>query len=633
MIIAIDVETQGLDATKFILGCIKFEDNDRTEFYRSKDLMWKRILCLGEMCANKNKVLNVYGHFHEFDFYAYADLEDPNISIFSNRPFIGAYRMEVSKAISKIKNFELFKKKNKIKRINEKNVYYMKECIKFLCTYAIYRMDLKSLGTMLDLPKLEMPGFLKVENHILKEKEITQIYPYLQRDVEICLKAIIFMKNKLKEEGIPIKRIYTISQIAINSMLLSLKKSDVADFMFFDKNRSIVYKTWNADDVRQAYRGPRTEAFKLGSFNNINYIDINSFYSWAAINMDFPDLRSQKKIWNPLSKGMNIVELFEKKGVSKVFVYNMCDDLGLLPVRTDTGNYFPKAGKYILGTYTHTEIKRAVELGYKVIGIEWSITWNKAIVNPFINILEGLYAKRKESNNPFDNYFYKIRMNAAFGKFAQNKPQQEYFIDSVEMADDYLKRNIEIMKGIETNYLYKRVELYKEDKPYYCVPIPMEINALARVKMHEFLKRIPSNDLVYTDTDSILFEGDHFDKFNISDEMGDFKIVYKNADLKIYACKTYRIGENIVMSGYSKKDISIEVFDKGHIKSKVMNTIKSTKDIGSIGKFKDKEVFLNESLKKSLRIKDIYSKQKLFIDNQVDDIQYFKPFIKAYIRD
>ena len=58
-------------------------------------------------------------------------------------------------------------------------------------------------------------------------------------------------------------------------------------------------------------------------------------------------------------------------------LYNESNELGLIPIRTPEKSYVPLKGKYLIGYWTHTEIKKALEEGYKLIDIEWSILWEE----------------------------------------------------------------------------------------------------------------------------------------------------------------------------------------------------------------------------------------------------------------
>ena len=180
MIIAIDIETRGLDATKFVCGCLLKETSPkRPEFYRTKKALWKRVLELAEQENKRNKTLTIYSHNAQYDTAGYVNLKDKNLKFFCNKPFIWAYKRNG------------------------------KEIIKFLDTMSIFKMNLKKIGQLISLPKLEMPNALTTGEAITSTKELK---PYITRDCEIVLKSIEYLKNKLKEDGIKTKRLITINR-------------------------------------------------------------------------------------------------------------------------------------------------------------------------------------------------------------------------------------------------------------------------------------------------------------------------------------------------------------------------------------------------------------------------------------
>ena len=91
MIVAVDIETKGLDCTKYVSGCLIKEDKKKPEVYHKKEELWNRILELGRKQKKRGKMLNVYSHNATYDFYGYADLTDKNIKYFSHKPFIVSY--------------------------------------------------------------------------------------------------------------------------------------------------------------------------------------------------------------------------------------------------------------------------------------------------------------------------------------------------------------------------------------------------------------------------------------------------------------------------------------------------------------------------------------------------------------
>ena len=125
MDVAIDIETQGLDATKFIMGCI-MRESKRNKIYYDKHDMWLELIRLGKQEKKRGKVLNVYGHNLGYDFYGIADLEDKGIHYFCERPFIAEYKNKEGETI-----------------------------IHFIDNMGIYRKALAKVGEMIGFEKME----------------------------------------------------------------------------------------------------------------------------------------------------------------------------------------------------------------------------------------------------------------------------------------------------------------------------------------------------------------------------------------------------------------------------------------------------------------------------------------------
>lgn len=598
--IAVDVETRGLNTQNFIIGCAIKEGSQEEKYFYKKEDLWNYLLEQGHKAKKRNKNLNVYSHNAQYDFYSYAPLFDKNIKWFCHRPFIVSY--------------------------NENN----KELIKFLDTMNIYRMSLASAGELVGYNKMETPEFLKSETHIPTKKEIESIKPYLKRDTEIVLKLIQYIKDKCKQNGINIRRFYTINQIAINNLMNVWKNSKTSEDIFSNSNISKAYDTYRAKEIHSAYRGGRVEVFKEGTFKNCMYIDCNSLYPYSATKIKFPKLRTERLYKNPI-KMIGLDNILYRISVSKACLEKKNESMGCIPIRTNNGNYFPQNKCIIIGTYTNYELAEAVMEGYKIIDIEWSVIWQEADVNPFKKIFKDLYTKRGHSKNTFDSFFFKSMMNCAIGKLAQTKTNKIYQWDTVESAEEYLNQKYKIINRKGYNYLYTKEDSNQPKKKYYMPIIPTLINAYARIYMYKQLKKIPSNDLIYTDTDSILATGNHLNKYKISKNMGNFKIVFINKEIITYGKKTLLAGNEIKIAGFRKKGLSKEEFKQGNIKNKKMITILNFSDPSKIGTFKEEERDLNKLKEESITYKEEMGKQNLFIDNNEENIDFFLPKIRKEV--
>ena len=190
MITAVDIETEGLDATKFIMGSFVIQGKKKAFVTWDKEELWKEILVRGFSEAKRNKVLYVYAHNHAFDSAGYINLYDNNIVHLSNRPFIWTYRL--SKQMCEMSGIPI-----------NKNAKY-KEIIKFLDTFNIYKMSLKKVGELVGMEKWETPSELLGEmtvNNVknLSKKKKNEIEKYCVRDAQICIRAVEVAKELVNE--------------------------------------------------------------------------------------------------------------------------------------------------------------------------------------------------------------------------------------------------------------------------------------------------------------------------------------------------------------------------------------------------------------------------------------------------
>lgn len=612
--IAIDIETQGLNAKNFIMGSIVKDNTKKPIVFYDKVEMWNYIIKLGIETAKRKKTLNVYAHNIKFDSAGIFNFSDNHLKIISNNPFIWSYELNDDECI-----------KNNIKPSVESE---KKEIIKFLDTYSIFPMNLKELGDMIDYPKLEIPEkLIKNNNEKYNSKELKEMEIYNINDSMICLKSIEFIKNILKNEDIHIKRLYTISQIAMGYIENKYNKLDkkYKTNILENEKKMIYYKCKNPELIHKAYRGGRVEAFKTGIFKNIDYKDFNSLYPWSAINIKLPKLNTEQKYLDPLNTGFELEEIINKIGVSRVLMYNENNKLGILPIRTQTNNYYPKSNKYIIGTYTNMEIKFAIENGYKLIAMEWTILFDTNKYNFLKPIFTETYKKRMETTNKFNNRFYKSVMNMSIGKFAQNKINQEIIIDDVNKLDEYIEKNYKVINNIDMSYLYQATEIIKKKKKYYCPIIPALINANARIIMYKEMNKYDINDLLYTDTDSIMIinKNNKYKSNKDSKEIGKFKTIEKQGISEVIGRKTYKFNDEIKISGISKNYINSESWKNRKIYYKNMNYIYSTTDIEKVGTFENKERDLLDQQQKYIESNKKLEELKIYIDNDITNINFF----------
>jgi hypothetical protein len=314
----------------------------------------------------------------------------------------------------------------------------------------------------------------------------------------------------------------------------------------------------------------------------------------------------------------------------------------LLPTRTIDGNYYGKSGQVIVGNWTHLELNKALNLGYKILNVKQSIIFDTNIKdkNVFKNIIDETYNKRKSSNSDFDNWFYKMMMNSAIGKFAQYRLKGEIVIDDVEKIDEYISKGYIRTTNIGFNYIYKK-ELNLSnakhlEKSYYTPIISSYVNAYSRCHMYDIYSLIDKEDRLYSDTDSLIFKNNI--KYNkilepyLSDtEFGKLKIEHNNEMFLCFGKKNYAIGDNVKVSGYKQRNMKFEDFAKGDITSLKMVGIKSG-NFDKVGTFIEEKHNLRESLIKQENFNNKWDSNKVIIDCDIEDIDFYKPILKQLLK-
>ena len=594
MIIAVDCETQGLDASKFVQGCL-IKESGKTEIFYNKNIMWQYIKELAKKERKRQRILTIYAHNHEYDFYAYANLNDKGFTIHCTRPFIATYSENGQ------------------------------EMIKFLDTLGIYKMSLSKAGKLINQHKLDTPEFFKTGEPITKQ-QLIENEEYIKQDTKLVLELIKELKEQLAKDNIRPNRIYTISQVAISYLTKKLAEKP-REYLFEDYYQTKIIRTKYEEDLHQAYRIGRTEAFQKGTFQNVTYIDCNSKFPDSARKIRFPDMRTERKIKEPVEIYEN--RIFDKIGISKVLLKNETDQYCLIPVRQENGNYNPEPSKYALGIYSNDLIKKALEVGWKLIQCEYSIIYDDAPDNPLKEITEEMYKKRKNAKTEKEKWYWKQFLNRSYGKLGQRNKRTFIEIDTIEKHDEYIKNGYVADGTIGYNYIYKKEVNSTWRKKYYCPIIPVLITSDSIIDMYNEYNKIPLKDLLYSDTDSIIFKGNHLNKFKLGKEMGEFKIEKNNekelinTEAIIYGRKTLSVGDKISISGTNKTDLEINDFKKGIVSSRRMNTIKTSTNQEIIGSFTTQERDLKEVTEEQENYENTLKERNIYIDKDLKNINYF----------
>ena len=92
------------------------------------------------------------------------------------------------------------------------------------------------------------------------------------------------------------------------------------------------------------------------------------------------------------------------------------------------------------------------------------------------------------------------------------------------------------------------IQLPLDDFTNYCHAA--YVTSYGRTLLSEYIDQIPFTDLVYCDTDSVIYKG--FDRFGNSSELGKMKLEKQFGSCAVYAPKQYRVDSEYKAKGVPK---------------------------------------------------------------------------------
>jgi len=391
--------------------------------------------------------------------------------------------------------------------------------ITFYDTSNYMPLSVFQMGEILNLPKLNKPKCLGKIPKNNKEKQ--ELLIYNKRDCEISKQFLELLQTTVISLGGKLK-------MTIASCGMDVYRRRYHRFIL--KHETEILKDEKYYEfVYGAYFGGRTEIFSRGTIKNAKVYDINSLYPFVMLLL-FPFPPSIREILNPND---NINFSLKFKGLSKVNITTpKYMKYPYLPKKHKVGGskklLFP-LGTWT-GTYTHFELNRAIELGYKINKVYKTYIYKKSFY-PYKEYVKDLYNLRmiyKKQNSNME-LGIKLLLNSLYGKFGQRNVTDTIFIDIDEMNekeyDSFIKtksRKISMnsnKKGIET--------IESECSSSFVFPIfPVYVTAYARDVLYNY---IVENDATYCDTDSITT----FNRLKESKELGGMKEEY-NVVMGIY---------------------------------------------------------------------------------------------------
>jgi hypothetical protein len=462
-----------------------------------------------------------------------------------------------------------------------KNVFiykYVKKnySIIFLSTTNYFRVSLKELGKTFGLEKIDYEindeNLLKIKN---KDKESIA---YCFRDVEIVECVVIALINFMRSNNCNFA--FTIASTAFNIFRQNYYNENI-----------MMHKNPEIENIEHdSYHGGRTECFKVGKFENIYKLDINSMYPDCMYNEVYPIEKM----------------LYVKKGTKELLFKYLNDDKSLIiaNVNVDIKDmkvpYIDKNNNkllYPIGKFNTTlALPELKLLNYdEIISCNEILVYKKyPIFKEFVDTYYNLRLKFKKEKNEVMQFFCKIVLNSLYGKLAQKVTKEERIEEFDNfLINGYLDYSVS-NKKYKLKYINGQCFNITDDKSGFntFTPISSFVTSYARVKLYKMISLV-YGELIYVDTDSlfvtkkgyeILLSNGFIDK----DKLGFLKLEGVMKTLDIRTGKDYSFEE----------DGEIHHKIKSINKKAIKDAVDNNEDIGTKQSWKINNILgYNESIR------------------------------------
>ena len=182
---------------------------------------------------------------------------------------------------------------------------------------------------------------------------------------------------------------------------------------------------------------------------------------------------------------------------------------------------------YIIDHLTSVDIQEIFKIGGKVNEIYEGVIYRENFkVSPFRKVIDKLFAfrqKYKDENNDVMQFLVKLLMNSLFGENIRKDIEEKFACKSEAwMVSEYDERLKNYWKISGINYIVILIDdagLEDEVKKLNTIPHHLGAFVLSNSKrnMNNFIHAINgfyTNDVYYTDTDSLFIENKHWDKLD-----------------------------------------------------------------------------------------------------------------------
>jgi len=335
---------------------------------------------------------------------------------------------------------------------------------------------------------------------------------------------------------------------AINNMVTLIEEYDV--MRLTNTLGGLCVKLWQSlggqnwmqasEESRAAIYGGRVELFSNGGTGNIAWVDINSLYPWCMTKKFPTEFNQMKKI--------------SDYGISHVTMEIPDQAIAPLPYRTTSsdklsgvseGSIIFPCGK-VKGTWINAEIINAVENhGAKIKKLHWSFGSADG-EDYYSNFVNEFYSRRLKATSEAYKLIYKLLMNNLYGQLGMGGMVSRTMQFTEDLGDKIARGSVKA-RPFGDNILVDQA-----------VPLPPHVNYVhaahvtgyGRLRLMEFMRKIPAKDMIYCDTDSLFFfSKDKKLPFKTGSELGEMKMEGWGARIDVYAPKMYSIDDVVKAKG------------------------------------------------------------------------------------
>lgn len=401
-----------------------------------------------------------------------------------------------------------------------------------------FKLPLRKIGQILKEYKGE------VDFHTASDEELAK---YCMQDVNVLKKLMLEFFDLIDRHGWG-KLKETAASQSMSIFRTAYKIHDI--FIHTDKDAINL--------EREAYKGGRTECFKIGRWwGHFWDLDINSMYPSVMRDNLFP---------TKLISVRNSTSIEELKHWMKEHYV-----IARVKLAIDKPCFGIKGERFIfpIGKYTttlcHNELEYALDGGY-LVGVEQFAIYEQApIFKEYIEDLYNLRMQAKKSKNEIYVLAYKLFMNSLYGKFGQRKKDSKC-IGTCDIEDIYSERIYDLEADDWTIIRCYGGKIYQErnteEESFNSFPaIAAAVTAYARMKLWGYIEKAGLDNVYYCDTDSVFVNLEGMQRlvpYMDDYELGMLKTERKEYHMQINAPKDYVFGNQVKLKGVNPNWKSID---------------------------------------------------------------------------